>query len=147
MAEIVAVCTSEKKGTVKRPQPAITLQADFGIIGDAHAGEWHRQVSLLAEESTLPLKAQFSHIAPGAFAENILTKGMTLHTLPIGTRLVIEDVLLEITQIGKECHTACEIRRLTGDCVMPREGVFARVLRGGVLRPGSPITIQEVDCV
>ena len=137
MAEVLAVCISTEKGTVKHPVPEVLLEQEHGIRGDAHAGPWHRQISLLAQESVdkLPLK----DIPVGAFAENILTRGIILHTLPVGTRLQIGNTLLEITQIGKECHADCEIRRKTGDCVMPREGVFARVLRGGIVRSGDEI--------
>ena len=143
MAEVVAVCTSEKKGTVKRPVPEIRLRRNHGVVGDAHAGDWHRQVSLLANESVDKMKEKFPDIPVGAFAENILTEGISLYTLPVGTRLRAGETLLEVTQIGKECHADCAIRQQVGDCVMPREGIFAIVLEGGTVRPGDPITVVE----
>ena len=140
MANVIAVCISEAKGTPKHEVPEIVLKEHHGIIGDAHAGDWHRQVSLLGTDSVEKLKSVLPDIPAGAFAENILTSGIVLYQLPIGTRLQIADTLLEITQIGKECHNNCAIRRQTGDCVMPREGVFAIVLKGGVIRAGDEIT-------
>lgn len=143
MAEVIAVCISEEKGTVKHPVDRALLRREYGIEGDAHAGKWHRQVSLLAEESVDKMKAVFPDIPIGAFAENVLTRGIDLKTLPVGTRLRIGEVLLEITQIGKECHADCAIRKQVGDCVMPREGVFARVLECGEIRGGMEITIED----
>ena len=142
MPQVLAVCISEKKGTVKHPVPEIQLKINHGIVGDAHAGNWHRQVSLLADESVEVMRRKFPNIPTGAFAENILTKGITLSTLPVGTKLRIGEVLLEVTQIGKECHADCAIRRQVGDCVMPREGIFSVVLEEGVIRPGDPIRIE-----
>lgn len=141
MAEILAVCISEKKGTQKHPVDRADLKIGHGIVGDAHAGNWHRQVSLLGEESVDKVRPLLPDIAPGAFAENILTRGVILYALPIGTRLRVGDVLLEVTQIGKECHQGCAIRQLTGDCVMPREGIFARVLEEGSIRPGDSLEV------
>ena len=141
MASVVAVCISEQKGTQKHEVPEIQLKIDHGIVGDAHAGNWHRQVSLLAQESVEKMKAVFPVIPVGAFAENILTEGLTLYTLPVGTRLRIGEVLLEVTQIGKECHAHCAIRQQVGDCVMPREGIFAIVLEEGTIRSGDTITV------
>ena len=141
MASVVAVCISEQKGTQKHEVPEIQLKIDHGIVGDAHAGNWHRQVSLLAQESVEKMKAVFPDIPVGAFAENILTEGLTLYTLPVGTRLRIGEVLLEVTQIGKECHAHCAIRQQVGDCVMPREGIFAIVLEEGTIRSGDTITV------
>ena len=141
MASVVAVCISEQKGTQKHEVPEIQLKIDHGIVGDAHAGNWHRQVSLLAQESVEKMKAVFPDIPVGAFAENILTEGLTLFTLPVGTRLRVGEVLLEVTQIGKECHAHCAIRQQVGDCVMPREGIFAIVLREGTVRSGDTITV------
>lgn len=141
MASVVAVCISERKGTQKHEVPEILLKIDHGIVGDAHAGNWHRQVSLLAQESVDKMKAVFPDIPVGAFAENILTEGLTLFTLPVGTRLRIGEVLLEVTQIGKECHAHCAIRQQVGDCVMPREGIFAIVLEEGTIRSGDAITV------
>ena len=141
MAQITAVCISKVKGIQKEPVTSITLKKNYGIEGDAHAGDWHRQVSLLGEESVDKLRAMLPQIDPGAFAENILTKGIILYTLPVGTKLRSGDVLLEITQIGKECHQGCAIRELAGDCVMPREGVFAIVLEEGTLKPGDELEV------
>lgn len=140
MASVVAVCISERKGTQKHVVPEIQLKTNHGILGDAHAGNWHRQVSLLGRESVDKMKAIFPDIPVGAFAENILTEGLTLYTLPVGTRLRVGEVLLEVTQIGKECHAHCAIRQQVGDCVMPREGIFAIVLEEGTIRSGDTIT-------
>lgn len=140
--KVLAVCISERKGTMKHPVPEIQLRAEHGSEGDAHAGPWHRQVSLLATESVAPMRAVLSDLPAGAFAENILTGGLALKALPIGTRLRVGGALLEVTQIGKECHKDCAIRQQVGDCVMPREGIFARVRTGGAVRPGDPITIE-----
>ena len=141
MTSVVAVCISEQKGTQKHEVPEIQLKIDHGIVGDAHAGNWHRQVSLLAQESVEKMKAVFPDIPVGAFAENILTEGLTLFTLPVGTRLRVGEVLLEVTQIGKECHAHCAIRQQVGDCVMPREGIFTIVLEEGTIRAGDTITV------
>lgn len=143
MSKIVAVCTSQKKGTKKQAVPEIMIQEDFGVVGDAHADcLTHRQVSLLAMESINKMRDKGFDLKPGDFAENITTTGIELVPLPVTTRLKAGDeVVLEITQIGKECHAACEIRRLVGDCIMPREGVFARVIKGGHLKAGDTITI------
>jgi MOSC domain-containing protein YiiM len=121
------------------------VKINHGIEGDAHAGDWHRQVSLLGEESVDKLRAHFPNLPAGAFAENILTKGITLYELPVGTRLRVGGALLEVTQIGKECHHGCEIRRVTGDCVMPREGIFTVVLEEGSIRAGD--TVEVVGAV
>ena len=143
MATVKAVCISEKKGTVKTPVPEISLRISHGVAGDAHAGDWHRQVSLLGTESVDKLRAAFPDLPPGVFAENILTEGLTLYMLAIGTRLRVGGALLEITQIGKECHADCEIRQKTGDCVMPREGVFAKVLEESTVRPGDTVEVVQ----
>ena len=143
MPQVLAVCISEKKGTVKHPVPEIQLKIDHGIVGDAHAGNWHRQVSLLADESVELMRQRFPDIPTGAFAENILTRGIALSTLPVGTKLRVGQVLLQVTQIGKECHADCAIRRQVGDCVMPREGIFTKVLEEGSIHPGDEITIEE----
>jgi MOSC domain-containing protein YiiM len=140
---LIAVCTSAAKGTRKSPVPVGRLREACGIEGDAHAGTG-RQVSLLADESIDTMRARGLSLQPGDFAENLTTKGLRLHTLPVGARLRVgERALLEITQIGKACHSDCEIKRLTGVCVMPTEGVFARVLVGGEVRAGDPITVAE----
>ena len=141
MASVVAVCISERKGTQKHEVPEIQLKIDHGIVGNAHAGNWHRQVSLLGQESVEKMKAVFPDIPVGAFAENILTEGLTLYTLPVGTRLRVGEALLEVTQLGKECHAHCAIRQQVGDCVMPREGFFTIVLEDGTVRPGDTVTV------
>lgn len=139
MATVVAVCVSHKKGIRKKRVDAVRCLEDFGIENDAHAGKWHRQVSLLAEESIAKMRAKGLDVHPGSFAENITTRGLDLPSLPIGQRIRVGEVVLEVTQIGKECHTRCAIYFLAGDCVMPSEGIFARVLKGGQVRPGDPI--------
>ena len=142
MASVVAVCISEQKGTQKHEVPEIQLKIDHGIVGDAHAGNWHRQVSLLAEESIDTMRALGLELTAGAFAENINTVGIELKTLPVGTLLQIGAAVLRVTQIGKECHKDCAIRQQVGNCVMPREGIFARVLTGGAVRPGDPVMVE-----
>lgn len=144
MAQVVSVCISEKKGTKKHPVAKISLRPHHGIVGDAHAGDWHRQVSLLANESVDRMRKEGLTLAAGDFAENILTEGITLRTLPVGTVLRAGEVRLEVTQIGKECHNDCEIRRLTGMCVMPTDGIFAVVLNEGVIRPGDQIEVESI---
>jgi MOSC domain-containing protein YiiM len=141
MAEVIAVCVSDVKGVQKRPVDEIELRLDHGIVGDAHAGKWHRQVSLLGDESVDKLRARFPQLPAGAFAENILTRGITLYELPVGTRLRVGGALLAVTQIGKECHEECEIRRIAGDCVMPREGIFTVVLEEGAVRAGDSVEV------
>ena len=141
MAHVEAVCISVKKGTVKREQEAVKLVEDWGIEDDAHAGKWHRQVSLLAGESIDNVKEILPTLKNGAFAENIITRGVDLSRVEVGQQVTIgQDVLLEITQIGKECHNAgCAIKKATGDCIMPREGIFAKVLTGGRVQKGDAI--------
>jgi MOSC domain-containing protein YiiM len=143
MSTVIAVCTSEKKGTTKQPVPEVTIKEEFGVIGDAHADcLTHRQVSLLASESIDKMRARGFDLKPGDFAENVTVQGVDLTLLPLGTRLRIgREVILEMTQIGKECHASCEIRRLVGDCIMPREGVFARVIHGGRVKAGDAVKI------
>jgi len=141
----VAVCISDRTGIPKTEIEAGTLRADWGLEGDAHAGAWHRQVSLLAEESIAKVKATGLDVAHGAFAENIVTAGLVLYELPVGARLRVGPALCEITQIGKECHAHCAIYEITGDCVMPREGIFVRVLEGGAVRAGDTIEVLPVD--
>ena len=141
MAQVVSVNISERKGTVKREVPEIRLKLRHGIVGDAHAGDWHRQISLLAEESVDKMRPLLPDLEPGAFAENINTRGLDLKTLPVGTRLRLGETVVEITQIGKECHSDCEIKKRTGKCVMPTEGVFAVVVREGTVRKGDAIEI------
>ena len=142
MAKVLAVCISEQKGTQKHPVSEGAFRPDHGIVGDAHAGSWHRQVSLLGIESVRKVQEHISfQLKPGDFAENILTEGICLYQLPVGTRLKIGPVLAEVTQIGKECHNDCAIRKAAGDCVMPREGIFVKMLEGGTVRPGDELTV------
>lgn len=141
-AIIRAVCISEKKGEQKHPIECISLRPHHGIVGDAHAGDWNRQVSLLAKESVDVMQEKVTvTLKPGAFAENILCEGIDLKTLPIGTKLKVGTALCEVTQIGKECHNDCAIRQQAGDCVMPREGIFAIVLKEGEAKPGDLIAV------
>ena len=143
-AVIRAVCISEKKGQQKHPVECVYLRPEHGIDGDAHAGNWHRQVSLLGQESVDRLQEKISiPLFPGAFAENILCEGIELYKLPVGTKLRVGTALCKVTQIGKECHADCAIRRQAGDCVMPREGIFAIVLTEGEARAGDLITVEE----
>lgn len=143
MAKVIAVNISEKKGVVKHPIEEGFFKVDHGLVGDAHAGKWHRQVSLLGTESIDKMKKTgIEGLCSGKFAENITTEGIVLYELPVGTKLRIGEVLMEVTQIGKECHMGCEIRNLVGDCVMPREGIFTRVLTEGFIRPGDDITVE-----
>ena len=143
MAYVEAVCSSHKKGIVKKEQDKVMALENWGIDGDAHAGDWHRQVSLLAGESIDSVKEVLPTLKNGAFAENIITREIDLNSLRIGARLQIGDeVILEITQIGKECHNSgCAIKKATGDCIMPREGIFARVVKGGILTKEQRIKI------
>ena len=142
MAKVKAVCISEKKGEQKHPVDRVELKIDHGIVGDAHAGNWHRQVSLLAAESVEKVqKALDFELKSGDFAENILTEGIELFTLPIGTKLQLGQAIGEVTQIGKECHQGCAIRELAGDCVMPREGIFIKVLEEGTVKAGDEIKV------
>jgi MOSC domain-containing protein YiiM len=141
VSQVIAVSKSRKKGTKKTNMPEGLLREDYGLIDDAHADSGsHRQVSLLAMESIEKMRRLGLTVGPGDFAENLTTEGIDLVSLPVGTRLSVgEEVVLEITQIGKECHTRCAIYRQVGKCIMPSEGVFARVVRGGLVRAGDPI--------
>jgi len=140
--KIEAICISSEKGVIKTPVDQAELRVSHGIVGDAHAGDWHRQISLLSTDSIAKIKAIMPELADGAFAENIVTSGLELKSLPIGTKLLLGDTVLELTQIGKECHFGCAIREITGDCVMPREGIFCRVLQGGIIRPGDSVSAK-----
>lgn len=140
--KVRAVCISEAKGTQKHEVDEVYLEKEHGIVGDAHAGKWHRQVSLLAAESIAKTQEALDYkLANGDFAENIVTEGIVLYTLPVGTKLQIGEAEGEVTQIGKECHHGCAIRELAGDCVMPREGIFIRVNKPGKVRPGDEIKV------
>jgi MOSC domain-containing protein YiiM len=143
MAHVLAVCISENKGERKKPVDAVELRENHGIIGDGHAGDWHRQVSLLAQESIDKMRAMGLDVNAGDFAENITTSGIDLVGLPIGTQLQIGETLLEVTQIGKECHNRCAIYYQAGDCVMPKEGIFAKVLQGGKIGSGDAILTTQ----
>ncbi len=136
---VVALSTSLRKGQPKRNAPRARFVQDWGIEGDVHAGTWHRQVSLLAIESIETMRAAGLHVRPGAFAENVTTENIDLPALRVGDRLRVGAALLEITQIGKECHQRCAIYEQAGDCVMPREGIFARVIEGGVVEVGDAV--------
>ncbi|EPD78452.1 MULTISPECIES: MOSC domain-containing protein [Atopobiaceae] len=138
---VLSCCISRKKGTRKQSVASIDLRVGEGIAGDAHAGNWHRQVSLLGNESVDIMREKGAELNPGDFAENILTSGIDLRTLPVGTVLAIGEVLLAVTQIGKTCHHDCEIRKLIGTCVMPTDGIFTVVLRGGTVKPGDVIRV------
>jgi molybdopterin adenylyltransferase len=141
MGKITAICISEQKGTQKHYLPSAELKAEHGIIGDAHAGNWHRQISLISKEKIDDFRARGAQVKDGAFGENIIVEGIDFKSLPLGTRYRSGDVLLEMTQIGKQCHAHCEIYHVMGDCIMPREGVFCRVLQGGTLHVGDTLEI------
>ena len=141
--EIKAICMSEKKGTNKRPVEEALFITEHGLKGDAHAGDWHRQVSFLALEEIEDFRRRGGAVEFGDFGENIVAEGIAFHQLPAGTRLKAGEVFFEITQIGKKCHSHCEIFRQVGDCLMPRKGVFGRVLHGGRLKAGDTLTITE----
>jgi len=143
MGYIEAICISDKKGVVKNEVPKVEIKKDWGIEGDAHAGKWHRQISLLAGESIDRVKKIMPELKKGAFAENIITREVEIANVKIGETINIgEDIILEVTQIGKECHTGCAIRVQTGDCIMPKEGIFAKVINGGNVMPGDEISLN-----
>jgi MOSC domain-containing protein YiiM len=143
MAKVTAVNISEKKGVIKHPIEKGFFKFNHGLEGDAHAGKWHRQVSFLGEESIDKMRATgVEGLCSGKFAENLTTEGIILYELPVGTVLKVGEVRFEVTQIGKECHGGCEIRKLVGDCVMPREGIFARVLTQGYIKAGDEILVE-----
>lgn len=141
MGKVIAVCISEKRGTEKRNVGQGNFIEDFGIEQDAHAGNWHRQVSLLSYDKIKEFNQKGAMVNDGAFGENLVVEGFDFKTLPVGTKFICNDVILEMTQIGKECHAHCEIYKRVGDCIMPREGVFARVLHGGLICVGDEINI------
>lgn len=141
---VVAVCVSAEKGTPKANVGSARLVEGHGVEGDAHAGPWHRQVSLLALESIDEMREKGLDVAPGDFAENLTVSGLLLWSLPVGTKLLVGDeAVLEVTQIGKECHSGCAVFKRVGDCVMPRKGVFARVLKGGTVKTGDPVRVSQ----
>ncbi|WP_302593144.1 MOSC domain-containing protein [uncultured Megasphaera sp.] len=143
MAVIEALCISTHRGTQKEQVAAATFVPDWGIEGDAHAGHWHRQVSLLASEQIEAFRARGADVGPGAFGENMVVRGIDFARLPVGTRLQSGTVLLELTQIGKECHQHCTIYQAVGDCIMPRQGAFAKVLEGGTLHVGDELVVVQ----
>lgn len=143
MGKITAICISENKGTQKHPVNQARLIEEFGLENDAHAGKWHRQVSLLNKEKIDDFRTRGAIVDDGAFGENLVVEGIDFKTLPLGTRYRSGDVLLEMTQIGKECHQGCAIFQTMGDCIMPREGVFCRVLHGGTLKVGDNLQIDH----
>lgn len=144
MGEVVAVCISEKRGTQKKNVGSVKLVENWGIEQDAHAGDWHRQVSLLSYDKILAFKARGAQVEDGAFGENLVVSGLDFRTLPVGTLLQCGEVVLEMTQIGKECHSHCEIYHKMGECIMPHEGVFAQVLSGGMIRVGDKMEVRHV---
>lgn len=144
-ATVVSINLSEKKTVRKTPGTTGTLVENRGFDGDAHAGDWHRQVSLLAEESIAKMQAKGLDVDAGDFAENITTRGIDLVSLPVGTRIRVGEALLEVTQIGKECHTKCAIYYQAGDCVMPKEGIFATVVEGGPVSTGDTVSVVEAE--
>lgn len=143
MGKILAVCISEKKGIPKINIGRVEMIKNHGLKGDAHAGNWHRQVSLLSYEKIEEFKKTGVNINDGAFGENLIVEGIDLPQLPIGTKLRINEIELEVTQIGKECHSGCRIYETVGDCIMPREGIFTRVLKGGIVNTGDEIKVVE----
>ena len=143
MGKVIAVCTSPEKGTQKTAVAEGNFIEDYGMEGDAHAGKWHRQVSLLSYDKIEAFRQRGARVENGAFGENLVVEGIDFSALPVGTRLACGNVVLEITQIGKECHHGCAIFQQMGDCIMPREGVFAKVIRGGKICPGDEMTCME----
>lgn len=142
MGKVTAICTSPARGTQKHQVPAARFTVEWGIEGDAHGGNWHRQVSLLSADKIAAFNARGANVQPGAFGENLVVEGFDFRALPVGTLLRCGDVLLEMTQIGKECHSHCEIFKRMGECIMPTQGVFARVLEPGEIRVGDEMEIQ-----
>lgn len=143
MGKIIAICISEKRGTAKKNIGECNIIEGFGLENDAHGGNWHRQVSLLSYNKVLDFNAKGGDVEDGAFGENILVEGIDFKTLPIGTIFKCNDVVLELTQVGKECHAHCEIYKRVGDCIMPREGVFAKVIHGGKIKVGDDLVCSK----
>ncbi|MGN0512631.1 MAG: MOSC domain-containing protein [Lachnospiraceae bacterium] len=143
MGVVKAVCISEKKGTAKKNVGECRFIEEWGLENDAHAGNWHRQVSLLSFDEVEKFRARGARVEDGAFGENLLVEGFDFKTFPVGTVFECNDVVLEMTQIGKKCHSECEIFHQVGDCIMPREGVFARVIHGGVIKVGDELHVRE----
>ena len=145
MGKLIAICISKERGTAKTPVSEAVLKPDWGIEGDAHAGKWHRQVSLLSAEKVDEFRRKGADVDDGAFGENLLIEGFDLKNIPVGAQLQIGDALLSVSQIGKACHSHCAIFKEVGDCIMPREGIFAEVLRGGSIHPGDTVTLLPMD--
>ncbi|MFA6001800.1 MAG: MOSC domain-containing protein [Thermoleophilia bacterium] len=143
MASIISINISDARGERKKPAGSASLRAGHGIVGDGHAGDWHRQVSLLAVESIASMRGKGIDVGPGGFAENITTEGIDLPSLPVGTLIRLGPALVEVTQIGKKCHNRCEIYQKAGDCVMPREGIFVKVIEGGTITDGDAIVLMD----
>lgn len=141
MGKVIAVCISENRGTVKKNVGEGIVIEGYGLKDDAHGGKWHRQISLLSYDKVLDFNARGGNVNDGAFGENILVEGIDFRTLPIGTKFKCNDVVLELTQIGKECHSHCEIFKRVGDCIMPREGVFTQVIHGGKIKVGDEFIV------
>jgi MOSC domain-containing protein YiiM len=143
MGKIIAICISEKRGTEKKNIGECNIIEGFGLENDAHGGNWHRQISLLSYNKVLDFNERGGAVEDGAFGENILVEGIDFKTLPIGTIFKCNEVVLELTQVGKECHAHCEIYKRVGDCIMPREGVFAKVIHGGKIKVGDELICLE----
>lgn len=143
MGKVLAVNVSEKKGTQKRNVHTVNVIEDWGLENDAHAGKWHRQVSLLNYDKIQAFREKGAEVVDGDFGENIIVQGIDFKSLPVGTRYKCNDVILEMTQIGKECHKGCQIMQRMGDCIMPREGVFAKVIHGGTISEGDEMHVIE----
>ena len=143
MGKVIAICISEKRGIQKTSIQAAKFIENFGIENDAHGGDWHRQVSLISSEKIEDFKARGANVDPGAFGENVIVEGFDFKNLPVGTRFECNGVILEMTQIGKECHDHCQIYHQVGDCIMPREGVFARVIKGGQISVGDKMRMID----
>ena len=141
MGRLKGICISEKRGTEKHEVREAMVKMDWGIEGDAHGGKWHRQISLLSDEKIQEFRAKGAEVAYGAFGENLIVEGFDFRMLPVGTRFHIGDVVLEMTQIGKECHSGCAIFKKMGECIMPKQGVFTKVIHGGVIHPGDELVI------
>ena len=142
MGKITGICISEKRGVQKHLITEANIVCDWGIEGDAHGGKWHRQISLLSYDKIEAFRARGAEVEDGAFGENVIVQGIDFRNLPVGTRLKCNDVLLEMTQIGKECQHGCQIFQKMGECIMPKNGVFSRVFKGGVIRVGDEMTYE-----
>ena len=147
MGKILGICISEKRGTQKHQVDSAEIVVGWGIEGDAHGGNWHRQVSMLSYEKIEEFRSRGAEVEFGAFGENLIVEGYDLKTLPLGTRFKAGEAVLELTQVGKECHSHCQIYKVMGDCIMPREGVFTKVIEGGKIKVGDEINICEAAVV